>query len=149
MALTYFLYISHRWVQPVSKVYLPVNDKQFTLVSCFNHQPLANLCYRVMLLYSRSVSLSHERASDPSWSSWGGTEITGLAQKLDLIAQPFRTTEWDEHIHLYIRKRWRILLTCPNVTRTNMSKASFLEQCVGKWKFIVIFSFPNKSSPLC
>lgn len=148
MALTYFSYISHRWVHPVSKVYLPVSDKQFTLVSCFNHQPLATLCYRVTLLCSRSVSPSHERASYQSWIRWGGTEATGLAQQLDAIAWAFRTTEREEHIQLYIGRWWHILLTCVSVTRTNMSKATFMEQHVGKSQFIIMFSFQNKSSPL-
>lgn len=145
MALTYFSYISHRWVHPVSKVYLLVNDKQFTLVSCFNHQPLATLCYGVTLLYSRWVSPSHERASDQSRSSWGGTEATALAQQLVLIAQPFRATEWDEHVHRSVRRQRHMLLTRANVTRTNVSKATFTEQCVGKWLlFYSVFTIKVK-----
>lgn len=139
MALTYFSYISHRRVRPVSDVYLPVNDKHFTLVSCCNHQPLATLRYRVTLLYSRWVNPCHEHTSGQSQTSGGGTEVTGLAQQLDLIAQPFRTTEWDEHVYLYISRWWHILLTCVNVTRNNMSKATFMEQCVGKWQFIWLY----------
>lgn len=52
-----------------------------------------------MLLYSWSASPSHKRASDQSWTRWGETEVTGLAQQLDVIVQPFRTTEREEHIH--------------------------------------------------
>lgn len=88
-AWTYFSHNLHRWVHLISKVYLPVSDKQFALVSCFNHRPLATLCHRVMPLLPISESIPwacfcpkpdqlrrswSDKPSTVAWSYWPTTQ---------------------------------------------------------------------------
>lgn len=105
-------------------------------------------CVTGSCLYSWSVSPSHERVSVQSLTSWRGTEVISPAQQLDIIDQPPWTTERDCNIHLYIRRQWHIFLTCVNVTRTNKSKATSVEQCVDKLHFSFYLAFKIKAGHL-